>query len=79
MEEKCLAFFQERSKEPLELVHVKHKYNSLTFSIENEGDTCITLIIYDDLSVMKIDLLSRCSLQRFLDRVYSTTMFGVTF
>ena len=62
MEEKCLAFFQERSKEPLELVHVKHKYNSLTFSIENEGDTCITLIIYDDLSVMKIDLLSRCSL-----------------
>jgi hypothetical protein len=56
------SFFQARSKEPLELAHVKHKYNSLTFSIEHAGDTCITLLIKDDLSVMKIELLSRCSL-----------------
>ena len=62
MDKQCLDFFQARSREPLELVHVKHKYNSLTFSIENSGDTCITLIIKDDLSVMNIDLLSRCSL-----------------
>ena len=62
MDQTCLDFFQARSTEPLELVHVKHKYNSLTFSIESAGDTCITLIIKDDLSMMKIDLLSRCSL-----------------
>lgn len=60
--EECFTFFQARSKDPLELVNVKHKYNSLTFSIESAGDTCITLIIKDDLSVMEIDLLSKCSL-----------------
>ena len=63
MDKQCLDFFQARSKEPLVLTHVTKTTDSISFMIENpNGDMCISLRIKNDLSVMYIGALEKCSL-----------------
>jgi hypothetical protein len=60
--EQCLAFFQARSKEPLELTHVTKTTDSISFTIQSPNGRCISLSIENNSSTMYIDSLSKCSL-----------------
>jgi hypothetical protein len=69
MQNNCLLFFQTKfpDDDKLQLSMVSDRIDRVQFTIENPGKTkfghtCITLIIYKDLSLMKIDLVNKCTL-----------------
>lgn len=63
MEKECLDFFERKYGSIFELIDVHYKATNVTFTIKNvHSSDCITLTIYNNLSTIFIDLVTKCRL-----------------